>query len=273
MEKRLSKKSGFTLIEVSVGLVVLSFAALVLATFARATHQLQLEAQTERDGIEQLRANFYSIAGRNTVPATAVLNIGSEVMRYSAQAAESENELQRVLFAAETPNLPTGLWRKPQSSSSTVSSTDSFTLGERLLEPWLWGTPVPLSNLDTADLSNQNVLWISGGKLKQSTVVNTPIMVISGSEFNTDGKTVHLTSANRFTLVYLPEDIPSSSLSKGWYALPSGSDLFASLTTDNRLDVTRYHVSSPNDLSSQQLEELGLLLDTAYSLLYFVANP
>ena len=76
-----STKKGFTLVEITVGMVVLSFAALVLASFARATWALQLEADAERDNDNQLRQSLYLPSGtdQERTPASVQFTVKNTI--------------------------------------------------------------------------------------------------------------------------------------------------------------------------------------------------
>lgn len=266
-----STKKGFTLVEITVGMVVLSFAALVLASFARATWALQLEADAERDNDNQLRQSLYLPSGtdQERTPASVqftVKNTISNVLGPSyTPLVQAVFNNSRLLFASSPQFLGASLWQQSSDAvppSSDVLYHDSLSLPA----PNLAGlTLTPFQNLAP------DSVYLAAGRLQSTAILEinliSPVIVLEGGTYELNSNSVILAgSASQATLVYVQGDstIDGISLPAGWYQASIHQSLgdFASNATSLRLDAGRFAGSAPTLSQKQQLSQL---LNIAYA--------
>jgi prepilin-type N-terminal cleavage/methylation domain-containing protein len=259
-------KQGFTLVEFVVGLTVLSLGALILATFIRASLNLQLSAKDERDTNAQanqslngvLQANISDNLTFTTTNGDAILPNGYKIYGKVAQA----DTLIRSQFLFSVQPYWVGnsffhLFNQPLDASQTSAYAD----------------PLQLPNLQLpSDLTapeNGPFLIFSENNLTKNQTLSQEIVVFTNS-FSTSSNTLKFRPSSRQScLLYVdPESITINdiSLSHGWYLIPFENTLETLLSNpaDYRLDYMLYSTDI-NSLTSEQKESLSLELDKAYA--------
>lgn len=283
----MQRKQGFTLIEFVVGLTVLSLGALILATFIRASLNLQLASKEERDANAQVNQSLND-ASLSNIDSVVIFTTtdGASLLpaeyRISGKVAKADSLIHTQFLLSIQPywigNNLLHLYNEPKEKPQQAVS-DPLCL-----------SPLNLSNLSSTTLSNDLTfnetdawIWLSGGEYttKSTLVLSQEVVILSNDSGNlTIGSGSHIIfnpksndSANQQpTLLYAINDITiafsdrSATLSKGWYAIPPSYDLQDLINNQSswRLDYMRYSTDITS-LTQEQSKTLANELDQAYA--------
>lgn len=259
------RKQGFTLIEFVVGLTVLSFGALILATFAKISLNLQLASKQEREGNAQANQALQSSAGQ-TVSATVTFasqednNLLPPKYIINSKVAQADNIIKSQLLLSVEPywigNTFLHLVNEPLSVSN-------------------YADPLQLSGLkmpsdDTSEDSPAPFLKYSNNELTRNQTLSQEIVIFTNSfTIKNNASLVFRANSGQPTLIYVATDgiaINDAALSCGWYSVPCNSNIQELLNSSNnyRLDFTRYSLNI-SDLTTEQKDFLAQELDKAYA--------
>lgn len=283
----MQRKQGFTLIEFVVGLTVLSLGALILATFIRASLNLQLASKEERDANAQVnqslnegsQSNIDSVVTFTTTDGASLLPAEYHI---SGKVAKADSLIHTQFLLSVQPywigNNLLHLYNEPKEKP-TQTISDPLCL-----------SPLNLTNLSSSTLSNDLTfnetdawIWLSGGEYttRSTLILSQEVVILSNDSGNlTIGSSSHIVfnpKSNAFanqqpTLLYAVNDITidfsghSATLSKGWYAILPGYDLQDLINNQSswRLDYMRYSTDITS-LTQEQSKTLADELDQAYA--------
>lgn len=295
-----TRKKGFTLVELVVAMVVLTFASLILAVCMQTAWKLRTEAVkwqnagadlnvsavsglgakaklTLTGGLANLTASdavgraFSLPAGLKVVSAYYPLTMDWSALRESGvQPASASFSGSTDPLALSTPNPPSG--------GTGTGGSPTFAEGNHVLQkdvPALSLTSLTLTETHTNLVIPQEFWYLSGdlstsygkgGVPGTANVIpasgnNQPLLVYVAKNCNVY-RIEREVSASAPAWVWTP----------GWYAVPAGTDLFsAELNADTaqkwRLDYTRYNLTGNDALTDPQRAELQAELDKAYARL------
>ncbi|WP_418665824.1 type II secretion system protein [Allofournierella sp.] len=298
-------KQGFTIVELVAAIVVLAFAALVLAVMMNTAWQLRAQAKAWQDQAAQLNPSTAQSSG---LPAGLTLNSGSAALTASGSYSRSAGGLlgvwvwypltmdwsaltQSKVAAQPLPASGAGdplalAAPQPPAAALPGSFSASGSTGGEGYAPAMAASAIGVDQHVSVVL-RQEFLYLRGGEGGQGDI---------SSAYEKGGSPGSLTAApasgsDQPLLVYVAGPLTVSSIPKGegspahawtwqpgWYAVPAGADLFSASLNEAevqnwRLDfsgILRRDGSRPvsnGDLTDAERAELAQRLDKAYARL------